>query len=384
MGQLPLGIGIIGAGNIIRSHATALRSWPELSRLVAVADLDARRAEAAKKRYGFDDACDDYRRLLDRDDIDVVSVCTPPNVHGQMVRDALQAGKHVVCEKPMAANLADADAIIQAADQHPKQTVSFVFQLRSDPTIRRMKRSIEYVGVGRMLAATVHLRVRKTAKYYTSAPGRGSWGVDGGGVLINQAVHQLDTLVWLLGEPLETSAVMDTFVQPCEAEDTIAGWVKFRSGVLATIECTTCAQGRSFAIELLSEHASLGVSGDPEASRFQWRAEAQSKTVRRALRDAGREQNSTSGPRRRGWMASKQTGHAAYLYEFLMAVRAGLPGPVPPREARRSLELTAGIYESALTRRVVSFPMDRTSPVYGGVDSETIGVGSLEVAATQS
>src|SRR5437899_9934278 len=114
-----LGVGIIGAGAILKRHATAYRCLPELAKLIAVADIDEPRAGVAKREHGFLHAYTDYRALLDRKDIDVISICTPPASHASIVIDALEAGKHVLCEKPMALTLADADRMIQVADRYP-------------------------------------------------------------------------------------------------------------------------------------------------------------------------------------------------------------------------------------------------------------------------
>src|SRR5438094_4588602 len=117
MGRSVLGIGIIGAGGIVKRHATAYRSSPGLAKLVAVADIDERRAAAAKKEHGFTYAFADHRALLDRHDIDAVSICTPPHTHTSVVVDALQAGKHVLCEKPMSGTLEQADVAIKNAEK---------------------------------------------------------------------------------------------------------------------------------------------------------------------------------------------------------------------------------------------------------------------------
>src|SRR5215467_12948391 len=133
MGHARLGIGIIGAGGIVRRHAVAYRCLPEIAKLVAVADIEAARASAAKREHGFTDTYTDYQELLRRDDIDVISICTPPHLHSRMVIDSLKAGKHVLCEKPMARTLEDADAEIEAAAHREHLKFSCVYQYRSDP-----------------------------------------------------------------------------------------------------------------------------------------------------------------------------------------------------------------------------------------------------------
>lgn len=384
MDERPLGIGIIGAGHISNSHAVAYRSLPHLASLVAVADTDGRRAKAAKDRFRIPDACEDYRDLLARDDVDLVSICTPPDLHVPMVIDAIEAGKHALCEKPPATTLAGADEIIGVADANPKTLVSFVFQLRSEPTHRRMRRMIELGHTGRILKANVSLGLRKRPAYYTSVAGRGSWKTDGGGVLINQAIHQLDAAISFLGDPVRVCAAMDTFIMPCEAEDTIVGWIKFRSGALATIDCTVCAHKRRFLIELLGENTGMSIGGDPDGRKFDWRVQSRSRSVGKTVERAGRHecpsppdppkwklraQKLVAKSRRREWVPPVHWGHTPFIRDFLQAVRTGSDTPMPPREARRSLELAAALYESALTEAVVSLPLGAKSVVYRGVNA---------------
>ena len=388
MAQQPLGIGLIGAGNIVKRHALAYRALPELSRLVAVADLDIKRAHAARTNFGFAHALDDHRELLQRDDVDVVDICTPANHHARLVIDALEAGKHVLCEKPMATTLADADKIIQAAERHPDLKVSFVFQLRSDATHRRMRLMIEQGLIGKLVTANVTVHLRKKPAYYTSDPSRGSWRGDGGGVLINQAIHQLDALLSFMGNPVETSAVMGRFVQPIEAEDTITGWVKFESGAFASIDCTVCAQSKNFSIGVVGENAGLQVSGDPDKGSFGWKIKAGGSAAYKGLSAQGFKLSPSPPPppkgvslaiqkinakiKRQPWIPPATWGHAPFIREFLTAVRSGAPSPVPPKEGRRSLELAAALYESALSGKPIKLPLTETSQVYNGVDPENI------------
>ncbi len=216
-----LGVGIIGAGVIMRRHATAYRCLPEFARLVAVADIDQARAIEAKREHGFQEGYTNYRDLLSREDIDLVSICTPPQSHTPIIIDALEAGKHVLCEKPMARTLEDADRTIPVADRHPRLALSFVYQYRSDPTHLRVRQLIQNKDLGRILMANVRVRAKRMPAYYAATPGRASWTTDGGGVLINQAIHQLDALIFFLGTPVEVSAAMETFLQPTESEDTL-------------------------------------------------------------------------------------------------------------------------------------------------------------------
>jgi UDP-N-acetyl-2-amino-2-deoxyglucuronate dehydrogenase len=379
----PLGVGIVGAGEIMKRHALAYGALPGRARLVAVADVDRERAERARKAHGFEAAYEDPAAVLARDDVDVVSVCTRPNLHGAIVADALRAGKHVLCEKPIAATLAEADAVVAASERHPDLLVSFIYQWRFDPAVRMAQQLVESARLGRPLMAEAHVRAMRNDAYYVPAARRESWELDGGGVLIVVAIHQLDLLLGLLGEPLETSARMETFLKPTEGEDSLVAWIRFRNGTLATIETTICGQEDTFSIDVLGDKARVHLARRYPETRCRWEI-----TTRDRARGAALQAFATRvapaprremGPRTAGllqrlarlrgrpWVAPTQWSHREPVTAFVDAVRAGAPAPMPPREARRSLELVAGIYHSALSGRVVRFPLDRAFPDYHGV-----------------
>ncbi len=383
-----LGVGIIGAGVIMRRHATAYRCLPEFARLVAVADIDQARAIEAKREHGFQEGYTNYRDLLSRDDIDLVSICTPPQSHTPIIIDALEAGKHVLCEKPMARTLEDADRTIPVADRHPRLALSFVYQYRSDPTHLRVRQLIQNKELGRILMANVRVRAKRMPAYYAATPGRASWTTDGGGVLINQAIHQLDALIFFLGTPVEVSAAMETFLQPTESEDTLVGWINFESGAFATIDCTVCAHEDWFAIDVLGENAQTTIRGDPDRHYCTWEVESKSTAVQRALRASGLRAfpDLPSAPRRstvraqkvicklrgRQWLPHQYYGHTPHVRDVLECLRSSKPVPVPPREARRSLELAMALYESALTRQTVRLPIDSNHVFYRGVTPDEV------------
>ena len=397
MARPVLGVGIIGAGSISGNHALAYRCLPELAELVAVADVDWSRAKAAKQQHGFKDSYTDYSDLLSRNDIDVVSICTPPNIHTQVVVDSLRAGKHVLCEKPIARTLAEADHTIQVSDLYPQLKLSIVYQYRSDPTHARVRSMIRNQHLGRILMATVRVRAQRTRGYYASGQGRGSWAVDGGGVLINQAIHHLDSLISFLGTPIEVSAVMDTFVQPTKGEDTIVGWVKFESGALAIVDCTVCAHEESFAIQVLGENAQTTISGTPLVHYCSWSLESRSSAVDRALRLAGLRNypDLPKGPTRssllvqkavcklRGspWVPPRHWGHTPYVQMFLESIESSQDVPVPPREARRSLELAVALYVAALTGETVRMPIPTTNGFYDGIPKQVSAVSFSEIGS---
>lgn len=366
-----LGVGIIGAGHILKRHADACRALPGHCRLVAIADLDRDRALAAQRTFGFAAALTDHRELLDRKDVDVVCVCTPAGTHAALALDTIEAGKHVLIEKPLATTLEDADRLIRAASRHSGRTHGCVFQLRLDPVYRRLRWIIEQGEIGRVLSATARVRLRKSPTYFTSAPGRGSFRTDGGGVVINQAIHQLDAMLFTLGDVVEVSAVAKTLVHPIEGEDVLLGWVRFAGGAVGNVDCSTFAKRREFILEVIGENAAVRVYGDPDAQAFEWVIDAPGSAARDAIRSravaavpevkkapkwARSLKKLAAKVTRQPALAPPEGGHRALLRAFLEAAATGSPAPVTLEEGRRSLALVLTLYESARTQRVLPLP----------------------------
>ena len=174
----------------------------------------------------------DYRELLHRDDVDVVSICTPPSLHERMVIDALEAGKYVLCEKPLAHNLAAADRILEAANRFPNR-LSVVYQLRFSPEALRTRWLIEQGHFGRLQFASF-VRVRAIPHQHRSGLGSwwGKWDVAGGGALITQCIHELDLALYFLGPAKRVTAAMATISSPIESEDTVAATIEHESGAV--------------------------------------------------------------------------------------------------------------------------------------------------------
>jgi UDP-N-acetyl-2-amino-2-deoxyglucuronate dehydrogenase len=379
-----LGVGVVGAGDIMKRHALAFRAAG--ARLVAVADIDRKRADAARKQHGFAVATDDPAALFANPDVDVVAICTRPNTHARLTIDALAAGKHVLCEKPIAPTLAEADDVIAAAARRPDLVVSFVYQWRLDPAVQMVRGLLERDELGRPLMAEAHVRTVRNDAYYKPAARRESWELDGGGVLVVVAIHQLDLLLAMLHEPVEASAQMATFQKPTEGEDTLVGWIRFRNGALATIESTVCGQEDTFSVELLGAKARARLVR-PQGSRgCRWEVVTRNRALRKSLEAVGRREAPPEtfepGPktikllerlgklRRKPYVAPAQWSHRASVAAFVDAVRSSGPSPMSPAEARRSLELTVGLYHAARSGRVVRFPLDRTFPDYHGIRTD--------------
>lgn len=224
-------VGLIGCGGIGRWHATNVQQLPGIV-LVAVADPDPRARAAAAGAFGVP-ALGSAEALLARDDIELVSICTPPAAHAGLIEAAAAAGKHVLVEKPIATTLADADRALAACRTHRVQ-LGVVHQQRAHSSVRALHDLTTRGAFGRLLLAMAsHTWFKSRAQL-----DRDAWRGDataGGGLLLDQSVHAIDLLVWFLGVPEWVSGASDTLAHAAGAEDTVVATIGFAGGALATL-----------------------------------------------------------------------------------------------------------------------------------------------------
>lgn len=237
---MTLRVGIVGCGRIAPNHVQAFRETPGVT-LVGCLDTDAERAQAFADAHGLPHAFTNFADMVEAG-VDAISVCTPHPVHEANVLEAASAGVHVLCEKPIAVDTATADRMIKAADD-AGIVLAVVFQRRLWPAAQRIKKAILDGRIGQPNLAEVSVVLHRDSSYYSQDPWRGKWDTDGGGVLMTQAVHQIDMLQWFLGEPVSVSGLIRTHFHDAhmETEDSASAIVEFASGATATITATTGA-----------------------------------------------------------------------------------------------------------------------------------------------
>ncbi|NED98173.1 Gfo/Idh/MocA family oxidoreductase [Phytoactinopolyspora alkaliphila] len=363
--------GIIGCGVISTAHAVAVRSLGESSSLVAAYDIERAKTKAFAAREGCA-AEETLDALLGRDDVDSVAVCVPSGLHAEIAVAALEAGKHVVVEKPLDITLEAADRIIEA-ERSTGKVVTTISQRRFEPASEFIHRAVHEGALGKITSGTAECTWWRSQQYYASAGWRGTWSMDGGGALMNQGVHQADMLLWMLGTPVEVTAYADTLAHDGLAvEDTVAAVVRFESGAIATLSATTSANP---GLPLrLSVHGDGGIAvldgnelgtftlADPNAADGStlvdpgrsaepafgggvddWRARYEREAA--ALRSRRR----AAGEPDPGGM-----NHPAQYADFVDAVQTGRAPAVTTADGRRALELVLGVYESARSGKPVT------------------------------
>ena len=361
-----VGIGIVGAGKIFEQHAIACNSLAGRARLVGIADIDEAHLQKAAGKYSIPLAVANYRVLLDRQDVDVITVCTPPVLHERVVVDALEAGKFVICEKPLAHTLQSADRIIAVAKKHPGR-LSTVYQFRYLPEVQRTLWLRDYGRLGKLLFGRFHRFAKFQAPAKPAKDGKpakpakkrspwwGQWQTAGGGVVMTQLIHEIDIMQHIFGKATEVTATMDTLHEAIESEDTCAATVRFASGAMVSCQGTMTAQRSSHGFDVIGERASAHSPWALESLDTDWRDDSL-----RAVLEAH------PSP----LMADKSAescAHTPYLADVVAAILESRSLPIGLEEARASLEICTAIYASALSGRPVALPIDHTNNCYAGL-----------------
>ncbi|MGW0785479.1 Gfo/Idh/MocA family protein [Streptomyces sp. NPDC002913] len=351
--------GVIGCGNVAGNHAAAYRDLPGVD-LVACGDVDPARAARFAGRYGAAASSPDEILGLG---LDLVSVCTPHPTHESVVTRAAAHGVHVLCEKPIATELGSATRMV-AACEAAGVTLGVAFQRRFWPAARRIRRAIDDGTLGTPVLGHASVLLHRDTSYYTADAWRGTWATDGGGVLMTQAIHNIDLLRWYMGEAVEVSASHAAFKHgdAIEVEDTAVATVRFASGGLATLAASTALTPGLGTRVLVSGRtgASAGLAEYPEGS--------EARVDLWAVPGAEAAVSPFGGGLTEDLPLSRINGalapfHALLIADFADAVREGRDPAVTGREAMKSLAILTAAYASASSGRPEPVPTLTPEPV---------------------
>jgi UDP-N-acetyl-2-amino-2-deoxyglucuronate dehydrogenase len=332
-----VGFAILGAGMIAEYHAKAIAANAENgARLVAVGHYDPQRFAEIEQRFGV--PCRAEAELLSDPRVDVLCICTPSGQHAGQAIAAAWAGKHVLVEKPIATRVADADAMI-AACQENHVTLGVAFQSRTKPMFQRIHAAIQAGELGELTLGLVNLPYYRAQSYYDQAAWRGTWALDGGGVLMNQGIHQVDLLAWYMGDPVAVRSHALTLGRQIEVEDTLCASLRFANGALAAVNATTtAAPGFPPRLEIYGTLGGVQMEGD--AVMRWWSQDGQ----RQPESASAQPSSGGAGADPRGISVA---GHSALVSDFMGALRDGRPPLVDGLEGRRSLAIVTSIYQAA-------------------------------------
>jgi predicted dehydrogenase len=348
---MAIGFGIIGCGMISRFHAKAVA---DIKGAKVTACFDSY-TESANK-FGAEIGCKVYHKLDDMladKSVDVVTICTPSGVHAEPAIAAAKAGKHIIVEKPLDITLKRCDAMIAAANK-AGVVLSTIFPSRFHESSQLMKKAIDAGRFGRLTMGDSYVKWFRTQEYYDSGAWRGTWALDGGGALMNQAVHSVDLLLWFMGPAVEVSAYTNTLAHKrIEVEDVAVATVKFANGALGVIEASTATWP--------GELKRIEISGDAGSAILREEDLAVWKFAKETKADEAIRQKMSSRTQTGGGAADpKAIGHHGHMLQFqdvLNAIKKGTKPLVDGPEGRKAIELILAIYKSAETGKPVRLPL---------------------------
>ncbi len=338
-----IGFGIVGCGVIAPTHRKAVQACPD-AELVAVCDVDEAKGKAFAAESGGLRFHRDFEKLAGDPEVDVVCVCTPSGLHAECVMAAAAAGKHAFCEKPLDIDRNRMTQMI-AACRHAGVKLGCVFQSRTSPDSIKARQAIAAGTLGRMVLGDAFLKSYRSQAYYNSAGWRGTWALDGGGALMNQGVHGVDLLLWLMNDDVErVFARCAHHVRDIEVEDTSVAVLEFKGGAYGTIiGATSCNPGEKRRLELHGKLGTICVTGT-KITRWAVTDEddgrAQDVQPPETVTDEG-----TTGDNR----AVTAEGHVWLIDDMVRAVREDRDPYITGESARKAVDLILAIYDSART-----------------------------------
>jgi UDP-N-acetyl-2-amino-2-deoxyglucuronate dehydrogenase len=354
--------GVIGTGKVAHTHANVLKVLGE-SECIAACSRNTERVKAFTDKHGLT-GYTDVHEMVSCEKLDVVLNTTPHPAHAATTISALEAGAHVMVEKPLASSLEDCDAMIACA-KRMKRNVGMISQRRLYEPVARVKQAIDDGKIGQPILATVTMLGWRDQAYYESDPWRGKWDKEGGGVLVNQAPHQLDLLQWFMGPIESLYGLWGNLNHPTiEVEDTAVAVIRFKNGALGNILVSNSQNPALHGkVHVFGENgAAIGVQTDGGAmfvagmSKIEepplndiWTVpgeEAMLETWRQADTDVFKTIDAT------------EYYHQLQIQQFLQAVIQNTEPAVSGEEGRKTVELFTAIYRSMRDKAPVCFPLE--------------------------
>ncbi|MFY1670498.1 Gfo/Idh/MocA family protein [Plantactinospora sp. WMMB334] len=341
----PVRVAVVGTGNIARLHAEALGRLGDEVRLVGAVDVDGARLSAFCDRYDVPARHPDLAGLLEKEQPELVHICTPPGSHHELALACLRAGSNVLVEKPPTLNLAELEELV-AAERRYGAALATVFQHRFGTGALRLRAMLDAGVLGRPLVAVCHTTWLRTQDYF-DVEWRGRWDTEGGGPTMGHGIHQMDLLCAILGDWTEVSALARQQARRSETEDLSMAHVSFANGAVASVVNSLLSTREESYLRFDFERATVELTHLYGYGDDDWRITPAPEYTDEVLAAW------------RAGAAGVRSSHQAQFAEVVRSLRAGTPPPVSSVEARRTMRLVAGVYASAFTRRPVG-PADLT------------------------
>lgn len=349
-----LKVAIIGAGAISSAHMEAYLQFPDRCQIVAVCDIYPEKAEKKAKEFNLDATIyDDHTKMLNRDDIDLVSVCTPPYTHSEITINFLDSGKNVLVEKPMASSLEECDAMNAAAERNNRM-LSVISQNRFRTPMMKLKSVLDTKLMGPIVHTQVDSFWWRGHSYY-DLWWRGTWEKEGGGCTLNHAVHHIDIFKWMNGMPSEVTAVMSNASHDnAEVEDISVAICRYDDGSLAQITSSVIHHGEEQQLIFQGKNARVSVP---------WKVKA-SKSKGNGFPEEDGELEAKIQQYYDELDEVQHEGHTGQIDDVLTALENGTPILIDGKQGRQTLELISAIYESASTGKTIKLPLTKDNLFY--------------------
>ena len=342
--------GVIGVKGIGQDHIDSIVS-SENAELFAIADINEEIGKTVASKYGVE-WYRNYEEMLEVEELDAVTICTPHFLHHQMTLKAFEHNKHVLVEKPMAISVSQADEMIQKSRKKGLK-LGVVFQKRTRPINREIKRLVDSGELGEIYRACMEACYFRTQAYYNRDSWRGRWATEGGGVLINQAIHDLDILQWLLGKPVKILGQTGTTYHEIEVEDLASATMLFENGAQAVFQASIVDPIRTLRLEVCGDKGKIELN--EKARRAVLKKTVKEYIVSGKAWDKDQEFD---------WLEIRpktemKRGHRIIIEDFAQAILADREPMINGEEGRTALEMANAIILSSYQGKAVSFPIDR-------------------------
>jgi UDP-N-acetyl-2-amino-2-deoxyglucuronate dehydrogenase len=335
-------IGLIGGGNISETHARAARAIPGVE-IAAVFGTNAEKIGRLCREYGGK-PFSNFDEFLAHRPMQLVAIGSPSGLHAEQGIAAARQGLHVLTEKPIDITVERADALIAETRKAGVQLGVF-FQDRCKPDILSVKNAVDAGVLGKPILVDARVKWYRPPEYYACSRWRGTWALDGGGALINQAVHTLDLMLWMFGEVKTVQAIGRTALHAIEAEDTLIAMLEFVNGALGVLQAATSVfPGYPRRLELTGSEGTLIIEQDRLLTA----------DLKSPFPDLLKSSEAEKNPSSFSPVVSDVRGHQAVLEDFLRAIRTNTKPRCDGQEGRRSLALVQAIYEACRTEKRVN------------------------------
>lgn len=336
-------IGIIGIGTIADIQAQAIQASSNLE-LVSAYSRNEKHVKKFGNKYGIS-AFSDWEEFINDPNLAIVSICTPNGTHLDYGERSAKAKKHVIVEKPIEITLERAGQLIEICKLN-KVALAVIYQNRFIEGMNNLKKMLDNNELGKLFMGDAYIKWYRSQEYYDSGDWRGSLALDGGGVLINQAIHTIDLLQWLMGDVDSIFGQTGTFIHELQGEDNAVATLRFKNGAIGVVQASTSIQpSQSRRIEIHGENGTVMIDGETITVSL-----ADDKDLFKSKESSIKDSSGSSSP----LGGFSITPHKKQFDAIAEAIYNQTDPPVSGEESLKSLAIVLGIYESAKNNTLVN------------------------------